>query len=237
LYKQVIYGYSTKLDLKQVNGIDDFNTIRRINTPLANAIKPLDISTKVRANGSEIEYLRRIIGLTEDSNMDASNFVIVLVRDGGDYVSKKAEGYSSITGVYDFATGYNYDISPARMLQNWMAYLSTQVIYSKSKTMVGVSGEGNYAASTTKTGETALFENGDVDLSLENPLFDQFVYQLAEVPLTRSQVDLIKATPFGYLAFKDKDGVTRVGFVDDNGIEHDSNKGQASISLLKAYQA
>lgn len=235
-YKQVIYGYSSKIDLKQVNAIDDFNTLRKIATPITNTKNVFDITTDVRANGSEIEYQRRRIGLSEDSKLDDQNFVIVVVRDGGDFKSKKMEGYDSITGVYDESTGYNYDICPARMLKNWYSYLAANVIYSVSKSFTFSSGEGNYQASTTKTGEDELLENGDVDLTDEIPLFELSNYLLNDAQLNRSQLTLLKENPFGYLTFANKDNVLYHGFIDSQGVEHNSNEGKASIQLLKAYK-
>ncbi len=232
-YKTINYGYSGKLELRQINATDDFNTLRSLNMPIKNSKGVLDITTNVRANGSEIEYQRRLIGLSEDSNLDDQNFVIVLVRDGDDYKAKKMEGYDAVSGVYDAATGYNYDISPARMLLNWYEYLASNVIYSLIKSASFASGTGNYQATTTKTGEEPLAEDGTVDLSLALPIFDCFSYQLTGVPFTRSEMNLIKANPFGYNSFRDKDNVVRYGFLNSDGIDHDSNNNRANITLLK----
>jgi len=232
-YKTINYGYSGKLELRQVNATDDFNTLRSLNMPIKNSKNVLNITTNVRANGSEIEYQRRLINASEDSNLDDQNFVIVVVRDGDDYVAKKMEGYSAVDGVFDAATGYNYDISPSRMLLNWYEYLASNVIYSLIKVATFGSGTGNYQASTTKTGEEPLVENADVDLSLEQPIFDCFTYQLSNVPFTRSQMNLTKATPFGYYSFRDKDNVVRKGFLSSDGVDHDSNNNRANITLLK----
>jgi len=217
-----------------VNAPDDFNTLRSLNMPIKNTKNVLDITTNVRANGSEIEYQRRLINTTEDSNLDDQNFVVVLVRDGGDYIAKKMEGYDDVSGVYDAATGYNYDISPARMLLNWYEYLASNTIYSLSKVATFASGTGNYQATTTKTGEDALAENGDVDLSNEQPIFDCFLYLLTNVPFNLSQMTLTKANPFGYFSFRGKNNVQYKGFLSSEGINHDSNnKRGTSISLLK----
>jgi len=233
-YKSISYGYSGKLELRQVNATDDFNTLRSLNMPIKNTKNVLDITTNVRANGSEIEYQRRLIGLSEDSNLDDQNFVIVMVRDGGEFAAKKMEGYDSVTNVFDAETGYNYDISPARMLLNWYEYLASNTIYSVSKIATFASGTGNYQATTTKTGELALAENGDVDLTDEQPIFDCFLYLLTNVPFNLSQMILTKANPFGYFSFRGKNDVAYRGFLSSEGIKHDSNnKRGTSISLLK----
>jgi hypothetical protein len=235
-YKQVTYGYNVKIDLKQVNGKDAFNTLRKLTSPIANTKNPLDISTNINANGIQIEYMRRLVDATQDSPLNDQLFAIVVKRSGGDYVSKQDDGYDSITGVYDAASGYNYDISPSRMIRNWFKFLASTTIYSKSKIYKFASGEGNYEMVSTKTGEEAIAENGDIDLTDEVPIFEPFEYILNDVPFNRSQVALTKATPFGYYSFRDKENVLRHGFIDGTGIDHDSNKGVAGISLLKAYK-
>jgi hypothetical protein len=235
-YRQISYGYNVKLDVGLVNASDDFNTLRKINTPVKNTKGTLDITTNVNANGSQIEYQRRLLYKTEDSKMDDESFVIVVKRDGENFVSKQADGYESITGVYDYATGYNYDISPSRMLINWYSYLASIVIYSKSKTLLFASGEGNYQMLSTKTGGLPVAENDDIDLRNEIPIFELFNYNIANVSFNRSQMALLKANPFGYLSFRDKDNVLHHGYIDESGIDHDSNKGTANVKLIKAYK-
>jgi len=77
---------------------------------------------------------------------------------------------------------------------------------------------------------------GDVDLTNVEAIWDNMIYTF-DAPVTRSQFQLIKNSPYGYIEFEDQYGEKMNGFVSDSGIDHDSNKGVASFSLLKVFRA
>lgn len=233
-YNRVDYGYAGKIDTRNVNGIDEFNTVRKSSIPIVNTKNVLNIQSNMKASGYQIEAQRRLKYSTEDGPNDDELFAIVSKRDGDNYVAKKNEGYSSIENVIDPETGYNYDISPAHNLENWYQFIASGLTRSFNKILKFVSGEVNYNMITTKTGEDPLPENGNVDLSNVEPIWDNEEYELDGVPFTRQMMDLVKANPYGYIEFFDLLDNKMEGFV--KVIDHDSNKKQAHLLLLKVFR-
>jgi hypothetical protein len=235
-YNSVEYGYSEKLDVGQTNAIDEFNTLRKSVIPIVNTKNKLVITTKIIGGGYQIEAQRRSAALTEDAKLDDKIFVVVLIRDGILFKTKKNEGYAEINNVFDAATGYNYDISPARNLKNWYAFIGSSLSFSVDKTIKFASGEVNYEMSTRKPNEqSVLAENGNVT-PIDEPIWDNFIYSFSH-PLTRDQFKLLKANPYGYVEFTDGFGHVMEGFINTgNGVDHDPNKGIAEFELLKVYR-
>lgn len=232
---QIEYGYAGKVDIGQVNAIDEYNTIRRSTIPIVNTKNALKKSVKVRAGGYQIEYERRLSNKTEDGKLDDENFVVSVIRDGDDFKTKKDEGYIAITGVVDSPSGYNYDISPARCLQNWFPHIAAMLIRSSDKTIKFSGGEVNFLMTSQKTGEAfPIAENGIFDLTDVEPIWDCETYTLQDVPFNRNQLKLVNANPYGYIEFNDRFGNIYEGFILN--IQHDPNKGNADFELLKVFR-
>jgi hypothetical protein len=236
--KQVEYGYTTKLDIKQVNGVDEFCTIRRNDIPIINSKNQLRIGTNMITGGFQIETQRRLAESTEDSKLDDSNFASVLIRDGEGFRTKRDEGYVSITGVFDPASGYNYDISPRRNIENWKPWLSAQLIRSFNKTLKFTYGEVNFVMATQKVGEPApLAENSDIDMSDAVPYIDNEIYTIDNVRLTSAMVKQLQANKYGYVEFEDAFGNKMKGFIPpETGISHNENQRLGDFNLLKVYE-
>ena len=110
------------------------------------------------------------------------------------------------------------------------------LIRSFDKTVKFRSGEGNYEMATRKTSEAvSLHENGDVDLTNVEPYIDPEKYKFSH-PLTDAEWKLLEANPFGYIEFEDAWGEVMEGFIDTDGIEHDSNNKKAEFNLLKVHR-
>lgn len=237
LYNQIEYGYAGKLDIGQVNAIDEFNTIRRQIIPVIQTKNQLKVATKMRTSGYQIEFQRRLVASTKDSQLDDENFAVVLLRDGLTYKTKKNEGYAEIIGVYDAPTGYNYDISPARNYENWLPFVASSLVRSFDKTTKFTYGEVNYTAATRKTGEPSLIaENGDRDLSMVEPIVDYMNYSFNNVPITREELQLIRNNPRGYIEVIDLFGESIDGFISPKGIEYNKEDGTADFDLIKVYR-
>lgn len=235
-YNQIEVGYSGKIDIGQVNAIDEFNTIRRYSIPVLNTKNSLKVSTTMRVSGYQIEAQRRFAASTKDSNLDDENFAVVLVRDGDSYRPKTNEGYAQILNVLDSETGYNYDISPGRIVKNWLKVIASSLIRSSNKIVKFAFGEVNYSMATRKFTETTLtYENGDIDLSNIEPIVDNEIFEFS-APLTAEQMELIVANPYGIIEFKDRFGVTNEGFIADEGIEHDASNNKADFKLIRVYR-
>ncbi len=235
-FNQMEIGYPGKLNIKAINAIDEFNTIRRFRMPIKNTKHVLKIVTDLHAQGYLIESMRRLIGSTEDSNYDDDNFVISVIKDDYTYRSKTNDGYSLIENVFDPATGYNYDLSPARCAENWQKIMASNGIYAGFKITSFNYGEINYEMITQKDTETVpLAENGNFDLTNIFPIWENEIYTVDEVPFSRDQMALVTANPYGYIDFEDQFGIRFEGFI--NMVEHDPNKKQANFELLKVYRS
>jgi hypothetical protein len=233
-YKGIKFGFSSKLEKGAINSVDEFNTIREAVTPIGNTKNMLDISSAMHVSGYEIETQRRLIATSEDSKLDDELFAISVIRDSGSFKAKKNEGYATITNVFDPSTGYNYDFSPMRTIRNWMPWLSAMLIGAGSKVIKFTSGDTNTLMTSRKASESfTVAENGNIDCTYTTPLFDPLLYQAEDVILSRTQTQVITANPNLALKFMDRFNQPFFGFISDDGIEHDSDKGTAKITLLK----
>jgi hypothetical protein len=236
-YNQVEYGYNTKTDVATVNAIDEGNTLRRAIIPIINTKNQLKISTKMITGGYLIEYQRRLHATTEDGKFDDSMFAAVVIRDGMSFKPKKNEGYAEINGIFDPATGYNFDLLPGRIIENWDKFIASGLIRSPRKVVRFSYGTVNYRMTSRKTTETELVrEDGDRDLTNVEPIFDPEIYILEDVPMNRDIMKLIRANPYGYLEFEDRFGRIMEGFINDVGVHFDGTKKQANLELLKVHR-
>jgi hypothetical protein len=233
-WNEIELGYSGKLDIGQTNAIDEFNTLRKWSIPIVNTQNKLKLTTKVRASGFQIEFQKRLKGTTKDSNLDDENFIVSLIRDGETFKTKKDEGYTSITGVFDSPSGYNYDLSPARALQRWKKFIASCLTKSFDKTLKFAGGEGNYTMTTQKIGEEVVSESGDVDVSAIEPDFEPEVYGISR-KLGIDDIALIQNNRYGYEEFSDQFGEVMQGFILN--IEHNPTEKMAELELLKVFRA
>src|SRR5687767_4204765 len=162
--------------------------------------------------------------------MDDQTFVISVLEDGGQYRSKKDEGYESIVNVFDPPSGYNYDLSPGNLIPNWYKHLSSLLIRSISKVLKFNGGEVNYLMETTKTGEPVVVENSDKDLTNVEPDYDPEAYIFKGV-ITENDIDLLLATPYGYIEVYDPETEELLeGFIDEINYDPDD---VSEFNLLK----
>jgi hypothetical protein len=237
VYKVFEYGYEGKLDIGQVNAVDEFNTIRKSELPIVNCKNPLKASTHMRTSGYQIERQRRLLNSTEDSNLDDVMFAVSVIRSGETFVPKKDEGYEEINNVLEPATGYNYDLSPGRIRDNWKQVLAASLWkYKGGKLIKFSSGEINYRVSTKKVGEPIVYEDGIMDLKSTSPLWVPELYTIKDIKVTREMMSLIKSNLYGYIEFQDRFGVTMRGYISDTaGIVYNSTTRTASFELYKKY--
>lgn len=234
-FSTIEFGYSTKLENNEVNSIDEFNTLRVYGLPIVNTKNVLKVSTPMKVSGYHIEKQRRLANSSEDSNLDEELFIICVIRNGGSFKSQSDEGYTTITNVFDSPSGYNYPISPARILQNWLPFIATALIKSLSKVVKFKSGTTNFLMTSQQDGEAApLAENGDVDLTYVTPIYDPTVYVINDSALNRDQITLIKSNPRYYIDFEDRFGAVMGGWFNERGLEHNSDKGKGKFELIKA---
>jgi hypothetical protein len=238
-YNMIECGYTTKLNTKSTNGIDEFNTLRRYIIPIVNTKNQLKVATDMITAGHIIERQRRLQKVSEDSEWDDRNFAVVVVRDGlSGYKSKKNEGYSAIENVVSPETGYNYDLAPSECAQAWFKVIAAGLIRAiRTKELRFSYGEVNYRMKRTKDGQiTAISEDGNFDITNIEPIWDNELYKIPTVKFTREQMAAIKANPYGYIEFEDRLGNKFEGFISYDGVEHESVKRKAELTLLRVYR-
>jgi hypothetical protein len=238
-YNKFTYGYSTKVDLRSVNGRDAFNTLRKNSLPIVNTKNELNVSTKMVTEGLIIETQRRLFeSPSTDSIYDDSTFAVCVIRDGIGFKSHSNEGFAEIENVLNPETGYNYLITPARCLRNWLTSLSSGLIKSPNKTVKFIFGEKNFILRTRKDDEFEVVdESGDVTVVNVEPIWHNEVYDLTAVPVTRSQMKLIEANPYAVIEAQDLFGQKIEGFINhERGIEYDINADQADFELLRVFR-
>jgi len=233
-FNQIEIGYTTKMDVDEINAIDEFNTLRRFKIPVANSKNTLTATTPIVASGYIIEILRRAVASTKDTKYDDSRIIISVVRNGGGYKSRKNEGYDTIQNVFDPGTVYNIDISPTQCLQNWFPVIAASLIYAKvSKTIIFSYGEFNFTLITKKTGSAnSIAENGQFDISSVVALWDNLDYVLT-APISLSQLTLIQANDKAKIQFQDAYGNAMQGYISTKGINY-KNENESEFDLIKA---
>ena len=232
-YNQVEFGYP-KLDVGQLNGLDEYNTLRRMKSPITQINSKLVIASKYKTSGYEIETQRRLTGSTKDSKLDDANFMVAVLRDGSDFRTEQAENFPVVENLYDPTTAYNLRYSPARMIRAWLKVLASNVIKLASKTLTFTYGDGNFNLVSRETSETSnITENANVDMSDVEPIYEPERYKFTS-PLTRDEMRLIVNKPYGYIRFQDELGNKKDGFILE--VRHDPNNNKADFDLLKVYR-
>jgi hypothetical protein len=232
-YNQVEIGYP-KLDVGQLNGLDEFNTLRRWKLPITQTNSKLIVSSKYKTSGYEIETQRRLIGSTKDSKLDEANFMVKVVRDGGGFKTEKNENHPVVENLYDPASAYNLYFAPGRMIRAWAEVLASNVIKFTNKILTFTYGDGNFNLVSRETSEPAnIAENGDVDISEITPIWEPEIYKFT-YPIDRHQMKLIRQNPYGYIRFKDSGGNVKDGFILE--VRHDPNQKMGDFQLLKVHR-
>lgn len=235
-YNSIEFGYTSRLDIRSSGAKYEFNGLRKYSIPLAAAKNVLKIASDVRTSGFEIEFEKRLRTESKDSNLDEELFAISMTGSSPDFTPKTDEGYIAITGIPNSDTIYNLDFSPRRIIENWKQYLAGMLLRSKTQVLTFSNGSGNFEATTQKTGEEdPLAENGDIDVSQEEPIWDCVNLTFDKTEFTSDQATLISDNPYGLLTLKGKDGNLLKGFINPTGIEVNTGEKAATFNLLKAY--
>lgn len=223
-YQNVMIGYPKIEDINQINGVDEFNSKRTFNSPVEQSKGTLDLVSKYRASGFEIERQRRLSVKTDESRLDDENFIIVVKRSGGSFVVEQGDVFESITGVFDPDTAYNVRISPARMIDNWKEILAASCVKKINPSWKFSSGTNNYEMTSKLLNEEAISERGDVVLGTIKPLYLLEKYPF-EAKTIRDQRNLIRDNPNAVIQFLDWGNNKCYGFLENVKFQVENNKG------------
>ena len=237
-HNRVTCGWSTNMNTRQTNGVDEFNTLRQFNIPVVNTKGELKIDHDMITAGHLIEGQRRLRGKTQDSEYDDRLFATVVIRDGEGFKTKTNEGYDLIENYISPETAYNLDLAPSECLIAWLPVIASSLIRSKRKIVKFNSGKVNYRIRRRKTGEVEIIaDNGSFDVTYIEPIWDNENYIIPDIKLTRQQMEQVIANPYGVVEFEDKDGNLMEGFISyDSGIEQEEPKNKGAFHLLRVHR-
>lgn len=210
--KKIETGYPKIENIDQVNGVDEFNTLRRYSGPTVRGKGELELVSPYRSSGFEIEALRRLRETTEESRLDDEGFLTAVVRDGGGFRTEQAENYDVVNNIFDPDSAYNLSISPARTIKNWAPVLASSVIRSETKVFKWSYGELNYLMESQKTGGPLIIEDENIDVSDAEPFWYNEDYTF-KTELTSDQFEIIENNPYGFITFQDWAGEELQGFL------------------------
>lgn len=231
-YQNIEVGYPEVENINQVNGIDEFNSLRKWSSPISSAKGDLKIISKYRASGFEIESQRRLLGTTKESKLDDHNFFICVKRSGSGFVVQQGGDFEYVTGLYDPDTAYNIAISPGRMLRNWEKVLASNTLRSYNKTFKFTYGSFNYQMASKYAGENEVNESGDVKMNDSSALWYNEEYHF-ETKLVKSQRYKINDNPRGCISALDWDGVQFKGYISSVKSILENNK--SNMELRRVY--
>lgn len=235
LYKSVVKtGYNKIERIALTNAIDEFNAPRKYVSPIVNASGTERIPLKFKGSGYEIESQRRMAKSTEDSKLDDSTFMVVVRRFVSGFRTDQDEDFDFINGVYDSSTVYNAKISPSRNFKRWGKIFASSVIRDLNKKWRFSLGESNFSMSSRLTNENVtIFENDDVDLTNEEPLFYNENYEF-DAELRRNEMLLILNNPRGVIKFQDWEGNKVEGFIEE--VTDNRNTNKAKFKLRRVFR-
>lgn len=232
-YSQIELSYP-KIDGNQINGIDEFNSIRRFKAPLTQAKSKLILKPMFKGSGYEIEAQRRQQDSTKDSRNDEFIFMVMVRRFMATFHTDKNEDFTTVNNLYDPATAYNLKISPVRNLIRWAKIIAAPLWAVASKVYSFSYGEYNYAMETQLTTELSLIkEGGLVDVNNTEPIWIPEIYSFIS-PLTRTEFRLIKQNHYGYISFIDNLGVRMEGYILE--VKHKPSDKLGNFKLLKVFR-
>lgn len=237
-WQSVRFTYPDIKLIKQINAIDEFNTVREWVSTITQVKGKLEMVSTFSTSGYETEEQRRQTIASTNSPNDDTKFMFDVLRDGAPvdgvqgWKNRRDEGFSGITNLYSPETAYNLNFRPGKIAQRWKPFLAAVTNQLLDKTLKFSFGTGNYllTCADVDTG-IAVDEQGVVDLTGVLPVYVPDVYSFIN-DLTRDQWAIVKANQTGFFQFLDK-GVKCRGFIKNVSRNHDTK--ETTFQLLKAY--
>ena len=203
IYNEVEVGYA-KSEYEEVNGREEHNNKFEWANSIHTIKNKLDLVSKLRADGYGIEFARRLQydeNPTEDSKYDNENFTVIVKLDGANYKNVQDENYDLAENIFSPETAYNLDITPGRMLRNNGSVIRAGLEHSLTDPLRFQFAEQKANLKSQKTGESAITENEDIDVSTLRPgLWIPEIYSFKSI-LTREQLAIITKKSNGIIKF------------------------------------
>lgn len=225
------------------NGQDEIMTKREFGNdlPIKNELSKY---SELIASNYATELARRVGNTSEDFKYDSNNFIYCLKRSGGSLIVEQGNIDPSTEFAFiDYASGYNYAISPARNARRWFKSVMIGVKNYLTENLKFKYGENNAIAKSKltsgcaiETAGTLVSENGDITAASINvddrePILSGEIIE-AEVPFTTAQLQLLKANPEYLISVRpDDSGPYISGWVKTVSFKKKDKK--AVLTLLK----
>lgn len=229
-------GYPRIENIRQKNGIDEFNSVRQFASPISRASTKQQLISKYRSGGFEIETQRRLKSSSEESRLDDEGFITAIIRDGGEpsgFKTEQNENYPTVNNLFEPETSYNIRLSPRRSLEYWREILAATIIRGEKKVFSFQSGELNYLMESQETGEALVSEKDNLDLTGVEAIYLPDEYEF-EAPFTADKFKIIEENSYGYFTAIDYAGNEIEGFLLSLKYVFETKK--ATVRLLRLYR-
>jgi hypothetical protein len=203
LFNSIKAGYPSQ-EYEQENGRDEFNTPVQYSNSFQGIKKELNLLSVYYADGYGIEFARRASITTTgtaDSRYDGKIFLIDLLLDEGDLISRRQEGINFIDGIFSPETVINARIAPGQNLLRWRKFLNIPLHRKPDKVCYFQSKEKNASLELiTDLGETY----DGFDISLGSRVYFMPEEKSFKSPLTLANLFPILENPLGLVKYSHK---------------------------------
>ena len=196
-YSDIEVGYD-KSAYEEVSGLEEYNNKSFFSTIINNINNKLDIISKIRGDGYGFEFARRLQKTsdeTKDSKYDKDNFILNVYNDGGDYIQRTDEAFTSVTGIDQIETPINLEITPGRNIRRW-GWMIAAGIQKYTDSIIKFNKSDVISDLQTELNGVTINENSDIEYEqLDTPLFTGYKIQFS-APLTLQNYQLLKSNPY-----------------------------------------
>lgn len=236
-YNEVIGGAANKVELGDLNGLEDSGTKTNWTTPIKHIKGKYDITSDYEISGNIIEITSRKTYETtaaEDTKYDKNTCLLQCRRDETGLRSDDGTDFSLIENVFDPENKKNLKITSARNAYNHIQEIAS-VYWKKTNAELSFADAQINSDMRTRIGvdDPIIQENGDIPQSdLGNPLWIPEVITGKCGGIGYEELAKLKANPHGFITGTDN-GERFFGFILEFPVN--IKEGIANFKLLKKY--
>ena len=249
IYNKITVGFEKSENTESLGGLFEYNTKITYGNIIKSIKRELSLVSPYRADDTGVMLARSKPKSTfpeEDTSVDEDNFLLKVIRDGGDILAETDENYTSITGTVNDSSVCNVEYSPARNLYRHGANLRSFLEFYTSSYLIYTKQEKNSRLVSEKIGGSPITESADIlvdDLAL--PYYEASKYTF-ETPITQTQISIIDegttggvSNRYGIIKFRENsdDPIWKYGWILSMKVKDDGVKSVASFELLKVDPA
>jgi hypothetical protein len=241
MYNTISAGYDKFDPVGSVAGMNEYNTKSQFTNIIKSIKKDLSIVSPYRADDAGIGKARLTGKTGTDINTDEGNYLLSVVRDGSDVITRTMEGFDSITGTVSDEGGYNVMYSPSRNLRRHGHVLSAFLKLYPTSEIVYTHQERNSQLISQETGGDLITETDDILVSaLEAPIWETTKYTF-ETPIRTTDIDTLEDDTggipniYGVVKFRQnaEDPIWKYGWILSMRVKDDGVTSTAKFELLK----